>query len=288
MNANYEEYFVRYSDYLEKVNKIEAAQKVLKRAVNVFFKNKPSILLHYASFCEQYQLDDVSLLYKNLFKYERNNLHLESILHHINYQKRKGNLQLVKHIYSSSLQLFKTFGNTSSTTAPSNPEENTTPTNHTNNGKKGENSNNFAEEINFLVIHFSNFLIKNCNSPNESKKLFEEYLPFSSSLSLFLTFLSLLSCFSENEEDYNRILKEVYESDIFRNNSLSDTDKMKFHYNFLNYVRDYSNDIVFFRSVEKDFREFYPTFRSNSIINTKKRLIDDGNLQQKKLKFEPK
>ena len=281
---------------MESIGNIESAHKLLKRATNVFFKTNPSIHLHFADFCEQHQLDDVSLIYKNLFKNEKNNLHLESLLHHINFQRRKGNLQLVKHLYSSSINFFKNFdappssnpsSNTSNTTLASSsnstspssssnlpkndsssiipPGSTVTPSHTSSDQKIGELSSNrtssktFSEEITFLVIHFANFLIKVSNSPNEAKRLFEEHLPSSSSLTLFITFLSFLSSFSENDEgifilpfftffftfflDYNRILREVYESDILKNNNLCETDKMKFQFNFLNYVRDYSKDI---------------------------------------------
>jgi hypothetical protein len=216
---------VRYSDYLESLGYVESAHKLLKRATSVFFKTNPSIHLHFANFCEQHQLDDVSLIYKNLFKVEKNNLHLESLIHHINFQRRKGNLQLVKHLYTSSLSFFKNYDASTSSAASSSsitsssspsvskndpPSDSIIPpgTSNSSSSKPNEVSSNhiptknFSEEITFLVIHFANFLIKVSNSPNDAKRLFEEHLPFSTSLTLFLTFLSFLSFFSENEEGY--------------------------------------------------------------------------------------
>ena len=204
--ANYEEFFIKYADYLEGKNLIEAAQQVFKRATNVFFKRRPPIHLLYSLFSEQHKLEEVSSLFENLFQNERNCFHLESVLAHINFTRRTGDLEKVKQLYEHYLHLFSSFPSTSllkvlpgklSALSNNKSSEEQTEGNSSlkfSSSPKANEVENVSkkprEEVTFLVIHYARFLLHYCDSSPQARKVYHQFLPNSSSLSLWLSYLS--------------------------------------------------------------------------------------------------
>ncbi|KAI9922051.1 hypothetical protein PsorP6_000197 [Peronosclerospora sorghi] len=94
--ANYEEIWLRYVEWNEKVRGFKAADAVFQRAVTIFLKYRASIYLEYATFLEAYHMEkNAQDVYMKVLCDVAPKL-AEAFIHYCNFERRRGNIETAK------------------------------------------------------------------------------------------------------------------------------------------------------------------------------------------------
>ncbi|TMW66436.1 hypothetical protein Poli38472_004201 [Pythium oligandrum] len=102
--ANYEQLWVRFANWKERVQGFEAANAVFQRAVNVFLKFRASIYLEYAAFLEANgKLEEARMNYLNVLNELAPKL-AEAYVRYANFERRQNNIEAVKNWYERGLE----------------------------------------------------------------------------------------------------------------------------------------------------------------------------------------
>ncbi|CAH0476662.1 unnamed protein product [Peronospora belbahrii] len=105
--ANYEEMWLRYVDWSEKVHGFEAADTVFQRAVTIFLKYRPSIYLEYAAFLEaQDKLQKAQDMYMKVLSDVAPKL-AEAFLRYCNFERRRGDVDTAKTWFERGMEVVK-------------------------------------------------------------------------------------------------------------------------------------------------------------------------------------
>ncbi|EGC40169.1 hypothetical protein DICPUDRAFT_25624, partial [Dictyostelium purpureum] len=255
----YSEFWLKYVEYLEKLNNQEETkinneliENIFERATKIFLKKRPDIHLKYSLYLEGVKgdtekaksvLDNIHSLVPN---------HIETILRIISFKKRNqlNSTQEIIQYFKSILQ-------------ENESDKSTYP---------------------FLLVNYIKFLLLNSDSNKSSvleesrEKLNKAVTAFSNSKllwSYFINFETNIQLFSNDsdKESNNRII-QLYERALnTKTSSLSSDDKIEFFNNYLEFTINQLEDIQLYRDLEFRFLKLYPDGKPES----KKRSLNDLN-----------
>jgi tetratricopeptide (TPR) repeat protein len=105
--ANYEDMWVRYAAWKEKVAGFDAANEVFQRAVTIFLKYRASIYLEYASFLEAHdKVGEAENMYNKVLSDVAPTL-IEAHLRFCNFERRRKNLEATAAAYDRAMESVK-------------------------------------------------------------------------------------------------------------------------------------------------------------------------------------
>ncbi|KAJ0401161.1 hypothetical protein P43SY_004368 [Pythium insidiosum] len=102
--ANYEQMWVRYAQWKERVDGFDAANAVFQRAVTIFLKRRASIYLEYATFLEAHgKFSEARATYMRVLDELAPQLG-EAYIRYANFERRQGKTDVVKAWYERALE----------------------------------------------------------------------------------------------------------------------------------------------------------------------------------------
>ncbi|RLN93671.1 hypothetical protein BBJ28_00003630 [Nothophytophthora sp. Chile5] len=102
--ANYEEMWLRYTAWKERVQGFDAADAVFQRAVTIFLKHRASIYLEYAAFLETHEkLQKAQDTYMKVLSDVAPKL-AEAFLRYCNFERRRGDVEMAKTWFERGLE----------------------------------------------------------------------------------------------------------------------------------------------------------------------------------------
>ncbi|KAF4321312.1 hypothetical protein BBO99_00001514 [Phytophthora kernoviae] len=209
--ANYEEIWLRYVAWNEKVRGFEAADAVFQRAVTIFLKYRASIYLEYAAFLESHnKLQKAQDTYMKVLSDVAPKL-AEAFLHYCNFERRRGDAETAKTWYERGLE-----------TVESQPEV-------------------YA----YVTVSYTAFLFKSMGDVASARAVFERAVQkIDASVLLWLNFIHFeINAGDTNVEIVSRV-SHVYERALEDNCSLTMDEKNDLWFQYVEFMENYGDNVA--------------------------------------------
>lgn len=213
--ANYEEFWIRYANWKEKVKGFEAADEVFSRAVNIFLKYRASIYLEYASFLESHEkLEEAKEAYLKVLNQVAPNL-IEAFIRYCNFQRRRGDFEAAKEWYQRALEQVET-------TQP--------------------------DVFGYVVTSYATFLHKAVGDAAFARATFYDALQrTTTSLVLWLNYIHFE--ISVGGEDLVARVEKIYQIAISDSSELSNDEKSDLWFQYAEFMETYAHNVAAVRAV---------------------------------------
>ncbi|KAG7401790.1 PRP39 pre-mRNA processing factor 39 [Phytophthora boehmeriae] len=209
--ANYEEMWLRYVAWNEKVHGFEAADAVFQRAVTIFLKHRASIYLEYAAFLENHnKLQRAQDTYMKVLSDIAPKL-AEAFLHYCNFERRRGDAETAKMWYERGLE-----------TVESQPEV-------------------YA----YVAVSYATFLFKSLGDVKSARAVFDRSVQkIDGSVLLWANFIHFeINAGGTNAEIVPRV-SDVYERALEDNCSLTMDEKNDLWFQYVEFVENYGDSVA--------------------------------------------
>ncbi|RLN20852.1 hypothetical protein BBJ28_00001005 [Nothophytophthora sp. Chile5] len=214
--ANYEEMWLRYTAWKEKVQGFDAADAVFQRAVTIFLKYRASIYLEYAAFLEAHEkLQKAQDTYMKVLSDIAPKL-AEAFLRYCNFERRRGDVEMAKTWFERGLEAVE------------------------------DQTDVYA----YVAISYATFLHKTVGDVASARSVFERSVEkHDASLLLWLNFLHFeVNVTVPNKELVSRVA-HVYELALQDDCSLTMDEKNDLWFQYVEFVETYADNVAKVREV---------------------------------------
>lgn len=215
--ANYEEIWLRYVEWSEKLRGFDAADAVFQRAVTIFLKYRASIYLEYAAFLEAHdKLQKAQDVYMKVLSDVAPKL-AEAFLHYCNFERRRGDVEMAKTWFERGMEAVE----------------------------------NEAEAYAYVATSYATFLHKSVGEAASARAVFERAVQkHGGSVLLWLNFIHFeINAGGKNPELVRRV-SHVYELALEDSCILSMDEKNDLWFQYVEFMENYGGSI----SIVRDLR----------------------------------
>uniref|UniRef100_K3WYT0 Suppressor of forked domain-containing protein n=1 Tax=Globisporangium ultimum (strain ATCC 200006 / CBS 805.95 / DAOM BR144) TaxID=431595 RepID=K3WYT0_GLOUD len=211
--ANYEEFWVRYANWKEKVKGFDAANEVLSRAVTIFLKYRGSIYLEYATFLETHgKLELAESTYMKLLNEVAPTL-AEAFIRYCNFERRRGGLEAAKTWYQRGVDAF--------TAQP--------------------------DVLAYVATSYATFVHKHLSDVEQARSVFENALKTTSAFPLWLNYIHFET--SIGGEGFVERVERIYQNAVAESSELSNEEKSDLWFQYAEFMESFSTKIADVRAV---------------------------------------
>ncbi|DBA04650.1 TPA: hypothetical protein N0F65_012233, partial [Lagenidium giganteum] len=212
--ANYEQLWVRYAQWKERVHGFEVAKAVFERAVGIFLKYRASIYLEYAVFLEAHkQIDDARQVYQNVLSSVAPKL-VEAFVRCCNFERRQGNTEAVIAWYEKGMEALQ------------------------------------QEPASFSVVavSYATFVLRKLKDVARARSVFQQAVSkVSGALTLWLDFLQFE--IAQGGDDMVKRVSNLYTDALKESNDLSNDEKNDLWYQYAEFMEDFADDVAEVRAI---------------------------------------
>ncbi|KAL4177521.1 hypothetical protein KRP22_002453 [Phytophthora ramorum] len=216
--ANYEEVWLRYVAWSEKVRGFEAADAVFQRAVTIFLKYRASIYLEYAVFLEAHEkLQRAQDTYMKVLSDVAPKL-AEAFLHYCNFERRRGDVETAKTWYERGM----------------------------------ETTENETEVYSYMAVSYATFLHKTVGDVTSARAVFEHAVQkHSESALLWLNYIHFeTNACGDNAELVPRV-SHVYDLALEDTCNLTMDEKNDLWFQYVEFMENYASSVAQVRGLRK-------------------------------------
>lgn len=216
--ANYEEMWVRYAAWKERIAGFDAANEVFQRAVTVFLKYRASIYLEHASFLEAHdKVGEAEDMYNKVLTDVAPTL-VEAHLRFCNFERRRKDLDAAAAAYERAMEAVK---------------------------------DNDTGVLTHVATTYAAFLRRSCGDVNRARAIYERAIEKAgSSLLLWLNYIAFETDASSGSDSFPSVVTQLYERAIADSSTLSNDEKNDVWLQYADFMEMYGASI-------KSVRELY-------------------------------
>ncbi|ETM36336.1 hypothetical protein, variant 1 [Phytophthora nicotianae] len=209
--ANYEEIWLRYVSWNEKVHGFNAADAIFQRAVTIFLKYRASIYLEYAAFLEAHdKLQKAQDTYMKVLSDVAPKL-AEGFLHYCNFERRRGDVETAKTWYERGMVAV----------------------------------DNEVEVYAYISTSYATFLHKIVGDVAAARAVFERAVQkHSDSVLLWLNFINFELGMGGKNADLVSQVARVYELALEDSSNLSMDEKNDVWFQYVEFLENYGDNIA--------------------------------------------
>ncbi|CAI5705304.1 unnamed protein product [Peronospora effusa] len=216
--ANYEEMWLRYVEWSEKVHGFQVADAVFQRAMTIFLKYRPSIYLENAAFLEAHdKLQQAQKVYMHVLSDVAPKL-AEAFLWYCNFERRRGDIETAKTWFERGMEAVETE----------------------------------VEAYAFVATSYATFLHKHVGDVASARALFERAVQkHDESVLLWLNFIHFeVNADGKSPEFVPRVTR-VYELALEDSCSLSMDEKNDLWFQYVEFIENYGDNITQVRDLRR-------------------------------------
>jgi pre-mRNA-processing factor 39 len=221
----YSEFWVRYADFLEKTEGVQASRELYQRANKDFLSKRPEVFVAQGIFEETHGcFDEARKLYEQAYEQVAPGL-IDALLRHAHLERREKSLERADLLFSRALDVSFNSGDSAC--------------------------------IVFVTGEYCRFLNNSSKNLEKTLEIYQKSLEKASDQkSLYFLYISALKNIENNQERLERIRK-VFEFGLQKESRLMENDQLELWVAFVDFMRRFWKDFEEVKDVEVRFRKCF-------------------------------